>query len=186
LIGEQAGLFVDANGAYSHEQALQLAGTFAEQAGVTWFEEPVSSDDIEGLRLLRDRCPAGMSTAADEDGCDLFYFRRMLDAGTVDVLQADVTRCGGGVTRMLQGRRPVRRPRGFGFRGTRARRSMRTCVRRDRPARACEVFPRSRGIEELLFDGAPPLRDGALCPNRATPDIGLVLQEDQVERYERC
>ena len=28
--------------------------------GVAWFEEPVSSDDLEGLRLIRDRAPAGM------------------------------------------------------------------------------------------------------------------------------
>ena len=57
--------------------------------GVSWFEEPVSSDDLDGLRLLRDRAPAGMEIAAGEYGYDLFYFRRMLDAGAVDVLQAD-------------------------------------------------------------------------------------------------
>ena len=51
-------LFVDANGAYQRKQALRLAETFAEQAGVSWFEEPVSSDDLDGLRLLRDRAPA--------------------------------------------------------------------------------------------------------------------------------
>src|SRR5207237_3932924 len=100
-IGEHAELFVDANGAYQRKQALGLAHAFAEQSNVTWFEEPVSSDDLEGLRLLRDRAPAGMSIAAGEYGYDLFYFRRMLAAGAVDVLQADVTRCGG-VTQLLQ------------------------------------------------------------------------------------
>jgi L-alanine-DL-glutamate epimerase-like enolase superfamily enzyme len=58
-------------------------------------EEPVSSDDLDGLRLLRDRAPAGMEIAAGEYGYDLGYFRRMLAAGAVDVLQADATRCGG-------------------------------------------------------------------------------------------
>jgi L-alanine-DL-glutamate epimerase-like enolase superfamily enzyme len=52
--------------------------------GVHWFEEPVSSDDLEGLRLLRDRAPAGMDIAAGEYGYDLWYFRRMLEAGAVD------------------------------------------------------------------------------------------------------
>ncbi len=62
---------------------------------VSWLEEPVSSDDLDGLRLLRDRAPAGMDVTAGEYGYDARYFRRMLEAGAVDVLQADATRCGG-------------------------------------------------------------------------------------------
>jgi len=86
-IGNEAQLFVDANGAYSRKKALGSAREFAE-LGVTWFEEPVSSDDLEGLRLIRDLGPAGMEIAVGEYGYDLFYFRRMLEAGAVDVLQA--------------------------------------------------------------------------------------------------
>ena len=93
-------LFVDANGAYTRKQALAQAEKFAE-LDVRWFEEPVSSDDLEGLRLLRDRAPAGMNIAAGEYGYDSFYFQRMLGAGAVDVLQADATRCGG-VTGFLE------------------------------------------------------------------------------------
>ena len=81
-------LFVDANGAYSRKQALALAARFAD-AGVTWFEEPVSSDDLDGLRLVRDGVRRAMDVAAGEYGYDPFYFRRMLAAGAVDVLQAD-------------------------------------------------------------------------------------------------
>ena len=91
---------MDANGAYSRKQALAQAEQFAE-LDVRWFEEPVSSDDLEGLRLLRDRAPAGMNIAAGEYGYDVYYFRRMLAAGAVDVLQADATRCGG-ITGFLQ------------------------------------------------------------------------------------
>src|SRR5262249_43895472 len=94
VIGPDAELFVDANGAYDRKQALGFAEDLAE-LGVTWFEEPVSSDDLEGLRLLRDRAPAGMNIAAGEYGYDLPYFRRMLEAGAVDVLQADASRCAG-------------------------------------------------------------------------------------------
>jgi L-alanine-DL-glutamate epimerase-like enolase superfamily enzyme len=36
-----------------------------------------------------------MDVAAGEYGYDLFYFRRMLQAGAVDVLQADASRCAG-------------------------------------------------------------------------------------------
>ena len=94
-IGPEAELFVDANGAYSRKQALALAETFAADSAVTWFEEPVSSDDLEGLHLIRDRAPFGMDIAAGEYGYDLWYFRHMLEAGAVDVLQADATRCAG-------------------------------------------------------------------------------------------
>ena len=88
------GLFVDANGAYSRKQALAMAERFAE-FGVSWFEEPVTSDDLEGLRLMRDRAPAGMDIAAGEYGYDLVYFKRMLDVQAVDVQQADASRCAG-------------------------------------------------------------------------------------------
>lgn len=62
---------------------------------VSWFEEPVSSDDLDGLRLLRDRSPEGMEIAAGEYGYGQPYFLRMLEAGPVDVLQLDATRCAG-------------------------------------------------------------------------------------------
>ena len=76
------------------KQALAKASAFAD-FGVSWFEEPVSSDDLEGLRLIRESTPPGMRIAAGEYGYDAFYFRRMLQAGAVDVLQADATRCAG-------------------------------------------------------------------------------------------
>jgi L-alanine-DL-glutamate epimerase-like enolase superfamily enzyme len=92
--GPNAELYVDANGAYSRKQALSQAERFRE-LDVSWFEEPVSSNDLEGLRLIRDRGPAGMAVAAGEYGYDPDYFRRMLDARAVDLLQADVTRASG-------------------------------------------------------------------------------------------
>ena len=52
-IGDETELFVDANGAYSRKQALELAYAFSE-FDVSWFEEPVSSDDLPGLRMMRD------------------------------------------------------------------------------------------------------------------------------------
>lgn len=66
-IGRDAELFVDANGAYSRKQALTFAEAFAT-FNVSWFEEPVSSDDLEGLKLLRDHAPASMAIAAGEYG----------------------------------------------------------------------------------------------------------------------
>jgi L-alanine-DL-glutamate epimerase-like enolase superfamily enzyme len=92
VLGPEIQLMVDANGAYSPRQALALADAFASY-DVTWFEEPVSSDDLRGLAHLRERAPRGMAIAAGEYGYDGFYFERMLAEGAVDVLQADATRC---------------------------------------------------------------------------------------------
>jgi len=72
-----------------------MARTFAAESNVAWFEEPRPSDDLHGLRLLRRRAPAGMDIAAGEYGDTSLYFLRMLQAGALDCLQADVTRCGG-------------------------------------------------------------------------------------------
>ncbi|MGH7212871.1 MAG: enolase C-terminal domain-like protein, partial [Acetobacteraceae bacterium] len=60
-----AGLFVDANGALSVKRALAFADHVLIH-DVRWFEEPVSSDDLAGLRLLRQRIPAPMEVAAGE------------------------------------------------------------------------------------------------------------------------
>lgn len=89
-IGCVAELFVDANGAYTIKQAIRLAEEFAQQ-GVSYFEEPVSSDDLEGLAFVRGRIQ--QAVAAGEYGFDPWYFRHMLQAGAVDILQADATRC---------------------------------------------------------------------------------------------
>src|SRR5581483_1402574 len=93
-IGDRAELYVDANGAFGAKQALGFAWAFAD-LDVSWFEEPVTSDDLAGLRLLREQGPPGMDIAAGEYGYDTPYFERMLSAGAVDVMQADATRCGG-------------------------------------------------------------------------------------------
>jgi L-alanine-DL-glutamate epimerase-like enolase superfamily enzyme len=83
-------LFVDANGAYNKKQALSFAKEFAKLK-VSWFEEPVSSDDLEGLHFVRDHAPDIVQVSAGEYGFNLFYFQHMLKAKAVDILQADVT-----------------------------------------------------------------------------------------------
>src|SRR5690349_462686 len=88
--GDATELMVDANGAYGCGQARRV-GAALDDLGVTWFEEPVSSDDTEGLDVVRRglRC----DVAAGEYIADVYDARRTVTV--VDCLQLDVTRCGG-------------------------------------------------------------------------------------------
>ena len=179
-IGPAAELFVDANGAYSRKQAIAQAQIFAQQ-NVSWFEEPVSSDDLDGLRLLRDRVPAAMDIAAGEYGYDIFYFRRMLAAGAVDVQQADITRCGG-VTALLQVG-ALCQAYNLPLSGHTAP-SLHTHVGCAIPAfRNLEYFHDHVRVERMLFDGFPQLVDGELRPDLSRPGIGLELKRADAERY---
>jgi L-alanine-DL-glutamate epimerase-like enolase superfamily enzyme len=179
-IGPSAALFVDANGAYAHAQALAQAEAFAAHE-VSWFEEPVSSDDLDGLRLVRDRAPAGMAIAAGEYGYDVRYFRRMAAAGAVDVLQADGTRCGG-VTGFLQAdaicdawNLPL---------SAHTAPSLHAHLCCAAP-RACnlEYFHDHVRLEERLFDGVLRPDRGVLRPDRSRPGLGIELKTKDAERY---
>ncbi|HZD02283.1 MAG TPA: enolase C-terminal domain-like protein [Actinomycetes bacterium] len=179
-VGSRAGLFVDANGAYSRKQALQLAEAFAEH-DVSWFEEPVSSDDLEGLRLLRDRAPAGMDIAAGEYAFDLFSVQRMLDAGAVDVFQPDGTRCGG-VTGFLKAATLAEtRCVPLSAHTAPSLHAHAGCAAAS--LRHIEYFHDHVRIEHLLFDGVLEPRDGALRPDMTRPGLGLELKRADAERY---
>lgn len=179
-IGPAASLFVDANGAYSRKQALAFAEAFAD-LGVTWFEEPVPSDDLAGLRLIRDRGPAGMEIAAGEYGYETEYFRRMLEAGAVDVLQADATRCGG-ITGFL---RAGVLADAFGL-------DLSAHTSPAQHLHACCAVPRLRNleyffdhvrIESMFFDGNPEPVRGVLRPDLGLPGNGLTPRDDVMDRY---
>jgi L-alanine-DL-glutamate epimerase-like enolase superfamily enzyme len=179
-IGPDAELFVDANGAYSRKQALEQAEKFRD-ANVSWFEEPVSSADLAGLRLLRDRGPAGMDIAAGEYGYEAGNFRRMLSAGAVDVLQADATRCGG-ITGFLQvvalceaHHIPL---------SAHTAPSVHThlgCAAT--PLRHLEYFHDHVRIENMFFDGARAPVNGELSPDLSRPGMGIELKRADAQRF---
>lgn len=179
-IGPVAELFVDANGAYDRKQALALAQRFAE-LGVVWLEEPVSSDDLDGLRLLRDRAPAGMEIAAGEYGYDPPYFQRMLAAQAVDVLQADATRCGitgflqvGGICDALS--MPLSAHTAPSI-------HVHPCCALGR-LRHLEYFHDHVRIEQMLFDGVLTPENGALRPDLSRPGLGIEFKKADAARYE--
>jgi L-alanine-DL-glutamate epimerase-like enolase superfamily enzyme len=148
---------------------------------VTWFEEPVSSDDLEGLRLARDRAPAGMEIAAGEYGYDSVYFRRMLEAGAVDVLQADATRCAG-ATGFLQADALCQ---AFGLPlSAHTAPTLHThlccaCL----AARNVEYFYDHARIEQMFFDGAVRAEKGVLRPDLSRFGLGVEMKCRDIERY---
>jgi len=177
-IGRETELYVDANGAYTPKQALAQADIFS-QFDVSWFEEPVSSDDLDGLRLIRERSPAGMDIAAGEYGYDMFYFQRMLSAGAVDVQQADITRCGG-VTGLLQVA-ALCQAHNIPLSGHTAPALHTHVACAVTPFKNLEYFHDHVRIERMLFDALPKLIDGELHPDLSRPGIGLELKTADAE-----
>jgi L-alanine-DL-glutamate epimerase-like enolase superfamily enzyme len=179
--GDGVELFTDANGALARKAALYWAGRFAHEWGVSWFEEPVSSQDLDGLRLLRDRGPAGLDIAAGEYGYVLADFAALLDAGAVDCLQADVTRCGG-ITGLVQV-------------GGLAEAHQVDLSGHCAPAISAHAFcgvPRLRHleyfhthvrIEGIAFDGVLRPGGGALRPDPGRPGHGLDVRWADLEPY---
>lgn len=180
-IGADAGLFVDANGAYDREQALAMAVRFAD-LGVTWFEEPVSSDDLEGLRLIRKKAPPGMRIAAGEYGYDSYYFRRMLAAEAVDVLQADATRCAGVTGFLAAGNLCAAFATPFSAHTAPSVHAHAACA--SVPAINVEYFFDHYRIEQMFFDGALKPVDGTLHPDASRPGFGLECKLPDMERYQ--
>lgn len=180
-IGRHAALFVDANGACTQRQAQALAVKFSEQ-NVTWFEEPVSSDNLGGLHFLREHTPAGMEISAGEYNYDVIQARRMLESRAVDVLQADATRCG--ITGFLQ--------------------MAELCDSFETPlsahtapavhAHLCCVAPRARHveyfhdhvrIEQMFFNGATTAhKKGFLQPDLSQPGHGLEFKDRDAAKFQ--
>jgi len=180
-IGDETELYVDSNGALERKQALRWAERFAHEWGVTWYEEPVSSEDLEGLRLLRDSVPAGLEIAAGEYAYVPADFRNLIVNGCVDCLQADVTRCGG-ITGFL---------RAGALAAAFELELSAHCAPSASVAPCCavpnfrhlEYFHDHVRLEPMLFDGVLEPEGDSLRPDRSRPGNGLELKRADAERF---
>jgi L-alanine-DL-glutamate epimerase-like enolase superfamily enzyme len=180
VAGPNVELMVDGNGAYASQDALLWAERFREW-GVTYFEEPLSSQDLDGLAEVRRRAPGGLAIAAGEYGWNLPYFQKMLDAGAVHILQADVTRCGG-ITNLLRVD-GLCKARNLPFSAHCAPAiSAHACCAMESVIHIEYFFDHYR-IEQMLFDGTLDPDGGLLTPDRSRPGLGLQLKRDEAERY---
>jgi L-alanine-DL-glutamate epimerase-like enolase superfamily enzyme len=178
VIGPDAELYVDANGAYGTGQAVRVGHRLADH-GVTWFEEPVSSQDLAGLASVRSQIAPDV--AAGEYSWSLADSARLISAGAVDCLQLDATRCGG-FTEFL---------RGAGLAAAHNLQVSAHCAPNlhahvgaaTANLRHVEYFHDHQRIERLLFDGALDPRGGTLTPDPARPGLGLDLRAADAARY---
>ncbi|ATO17705.1 mandelate racemase [Micromonospora sp. WMMA2032] len=175
-IGDDAELFVDANGAYQRKQAVRVAHAAAD-LDVRWYEEPVSSDDLPGLALVRDRVAADVT--AGEYGYDLVYFHRM--APYVDCLQIDVTRCGG-ISEFLRAA-AVADAAGIQVSGHCAPHQHLPVAAATPNLRHLEWFHDHVRIEAMLFDGAQSPTGGAVPVQLDRPGNGLAFRAEQAQRF---
>lgn len=177
-IGPDTELFVDANGGYGRKQAIRIMSAAAD-LDVRWLEEPVSSDDLEGLREVRDAVRADVT--AGEYGYDLYYFRRMCAAGAVDCLQADVSRCGG-ITEWLRVA-AVAASHGLQISGHCAPHLHAAVATAVPNLRHLEWFHDHVRIESMFFDGALDPAGGVVRPDPDAPGLGLTLRASDAQRY---
>ena len=178
VIGPDAELYVDANGGYRRKQAIRMGSRLFGDFGVLWFEEPVSSDDLEGLRDVRAGIRADV--AAGEYGYDECYFARMIDARAVDCLQIDVTRCGG-YTSWLRAA-ALAAAHGLDVSAHCAPHLHAPVAGSVPNLRHIEYFHDHVRVDGLLFDGVPGLRAGML-PASPAVGHGMTLSEARAERH---
>ncbi|GAA4937321.1 enolase C-terminal domain-like protein [Streptomonospora halophila] len=177
-VGDDAELFVDANGAYTAKQAIRV-GRGLDAAGVRWLEEPVSSDDLSGLRQVREG--VAMDVTAGEYGCTVDYFEDMCAAEAVDCLQIDATRCGG-VLEFLRAC-AVAAAHGLDNSAHCAPYLHRHVAAAAPRLRHVEWFHDHVRIERMFFDGADAPREGMLPLDAQRPGHGVELREADAEPY---
>ena len=178
VIGAGTELFIDANGGYGRKHAIRIMSAAAD-LDVRWLEEPVSSDDLDGLREIRDAVRADVT--AGEYGHDLYYFRRMCAAGAVDCLQADVSRCGG-ITEWLRVA-AVAASYGLEISGHCAPHLHAAAATAVPNLRHLEWFHDHVRIESMFFDGTLDPAGGVVRPDPGSPGLGLTLRTSDAERY---
>ncbi len=179
-IGNKNSLFVDANGAFTVRQALDMADKF-DKFGIQWYEEPVSSANLKGLAFIRNNGPSGISIAAGEYGYGLSYFRHMLESQAVDVLQADATRCGGITGFMKAGHLSEAFNIPFSFH---CAPSVHLHAALSLPYFWIgEYFHDHVRIERMLFDGVQQPVEGYLSPELSLTGHGLSLKTTDAEKF---
>jgi D-galactarolactone cycloisomerase len=92
ILGSERKLMVDVNGNYTVDLALDSMRRLAD-FDVHFYEEPLPPHDFAGYGALRGRAPIPVATG--EALYTAVEFKRLIDVGGADVLQPDLSLCGG-------------------------------------------------------------------------------------------
>jgi L-alanine-DL-glutamate epimerase-like enolase superfamily enzyme len=92
VLGEERLLIVDANMGLTPAEAMRLARDL-ERYDAYWFEEPLIPEDVAGHAALAKSTTVPI--AAGENLYSKYQFQEYFRAGALNIVQADVIRCGG-------------------------------------------------------------------------------------------
>jgi len=188
-IGPESLLMVDAGGSdafwkQGYKWALRTSRMLAD-FDVAWFEEPLRPDALQDYVLLRRRSPVPI--AGGEVLTRRQSFQPWLEAGAFDVVQPDVTKCGG----ISEERRIAWMAQEHGVRFI--PHGWNTAVGLAADLQLASAFPDTDLVEYLT--GSPYVDDIAaggwhldangMLPIPDAPGLGLDLNHDALLRYTR-
>lgn len=90
--GDSMEIMIDIGKRYKLKQALQVARAL-EQLNIYWLEEPLPSEDYTGYKRLTESTSMRIASGEEESG--RLAFARLINESHVDVIQPDISRCGG-------------------------------------------------------------------------------------------
>jgi L-rhamnonate dehydratase len=182
-LGDAGDLMIDAGLVWDARTAIQRAHTFSE-FNIAWLEEPLQPDDYEGYRRLGEASPVHI--AAGESESNRQSFLDLMDRGRIDIVQVDLTRCGGFTEAMKIA--SLAADRGLKV----ANHGFSTYINVHAALHWLNSIPNAliaefvvqenTDLREFLTVGNVRARDGML-PMPDAPGLGIELNEEEVRKY---
>src|SRR5919204_215456 len=178
-------ILIDAGLGYGADAKTAIeVGRELEQIGIFWLEEPFEPDEYEAYAALADA--VDIRVAAGEQDTTTWGFRELIERGRVDLVQPDVTRCGG-ITEWLR-IEELARERGVetvphAWKSGIIKAASLHCNAVIPDALFQEYCVAETPINQSLTRERLPIDDGGLVAVPAGPGLGVELDEEIVDRY---
>jgi L-rhamnonate dehydratase len=181
-LGDNVDLMVDAGLCWDAKTAIQRARAFSDY-DIFWLEEPLSPEDYIGYRRLTEATEVRIAAGEEESG--RANFDRLMSEGNIDIVQVDLTRCGGFTEAMKIGYMAADRGRPVANHG------FTTYINVAAALHWLNAIPNALIAEYVVQDGTAlreclthqkiRAKDGHL-PIPQEPGLGIELNEDTVNR----